>query len=461
MSGGRERNCQDRHDQSDQGEGNFLLQLYLQPHRVEATLLQVVNVAPQFLIIHLRRLLHFLLEVAGVFAQFVEGCDVEGAVILDGCPVQGSRPTLFKDPLLEAVFPVSAFGVDAARELEGIRVKLEDRNPAEVVGVGIEHLVIVNFVALSQNPLAVSLQISLGGLALDLVAQDLLFPVGVWNIDLVENEQPHSKKGAEHNYRKGSAIDAHSAGLHGRQLARLFHQPEGNEHGEHDRQRRNRIDERRAHVPEVLSLNDRGDPIAHDVGQQFEVGEDQHNDQTGGNNHRQVQGEVAQDHVIQDQRETGAETALMQRRNGSRAREHRLPALHGETLQLLLCRLPPATQSAEFDGHLIQSPQQKQPAKKEEDVARPDTLPGRHLSLTRHRNTGQGKEVVDEHQQNGEHKTCALAPFARRQAEWNAHHCQHQAGRGKREAALKLNLVVPCQELARSRDGWIGMPDLV
>ena len=62
-------------------------------------------------------------------------------------------------------------------------------------------------------------------------------------------------------------------------------------------------------------LNDRGNPIAHDVGQQLEIGEHQHNDQAGGDDHRQIQGEVAQDHVIENQRKAGTEAALVRGRS--------------------------------------------------------------------------------------------------------------------------------------------------
>ena len=61
-------------------------------------------------------------------------------------------------------------GVDTARELEGVGVKLEDGDAAELVGVGIEDLVIKNVVVLSENPLAVSLQVGLRRFSLDLVA---------------------------------------------------------------------------------------------------------------------------------------------------------------------------------------------------------------------------------------------------------------------------------------------------
>ena len=167
-------------------------------------------------------------------------------------PLQRSYPAGLKDPLLQAVFPVGALGMNTPGELEGIGIELEDRDAAEAVGVGIEYLVVVDFVVLPENPFAVRLQIGLSGFALDLVAQNLLLAVGMRYVDLIEDEQAHGENGAEHDDGECRAVNAHAAGFHCRQLARLLHQPEGDENGKHDRQRRDQIDERRAYIPQVL-----------------------------------------------------------------------------------------------------------------------------------------------------------------------------------------------------------------
>ena len=56
--------------------------------------------------------------------------------------------------------------------------------------IGIEDAVVVDLVVLSENPLAIGLQIGLRRLALDLVAQNFLLPVGMRNVELIEDEQP-------------------------------------------------------------------------------------------------------------------------------------------------------------------------------------------------------------------------------------------------------------------------------
>ena len=91
----------------------------------------------------------------------------------------------------------------------------------------------------------------------------------------------------------------------------------------------------------------------------------------------------------------------------------------------------PRGQVADLDGHAVDAPQQKQSADKEEDVAHPRAEPWRHPSLARHLHAEQREEVIDDHQQNRQHKAGALAAFARRQAQRDADHRQHQAGRGQ------------------------------
>src|SRR5271165_753328 len=148
--------------------------------------------------------------------QFVESGHVESAVVLDGSAMQRSDPAGLKDPFLKVFFPVCALRMNTPGELEGVGIELEDRDPAEVVGVGVEHLVVVDFVVLPKNPFAIRLQVGLGRLALDLVAQDLLLAVGVRDVELINDEQSYGKNSAEDNHRKRRTIDAHSAGLHRR-----------------------------------------------------------------------------------------------------------------------------------------------------------------------------------------------------------------------------------------------------
>ena len=135
-----------------------------------------------------------------------------------------------KTHFFRLVVPVGVRGVDAARQLEGLGIELEDGDAAEAVGVGIEDLVVVNVVVLAENPLAIGLQVGLRRLALDLVAQDLLPLVGVRNVELVEDEHGRGEDAAHHDHRKSRAIDADAGGLHGRQLTRFLQQAEGDQH---------------------------------------------------------------------------------------------------------------------------------------------------------------------------------------------------------------------------------------
>ncbi len=59
----RKRNSEPGHDERDQRVGELLVQLYPEPHYIEAALLQIADVAAQFLVVHLGVLFHFLLEI--------------------------------------------------------------------------------------------------------------------------------------------------------------------------------------------------------------------------------------------------------------------------------------------------------------------------------------------------------------------------------------------------------------
>ena len=358
LAAGRcEGNRQHSHYQSDQRKGEFLLQLHLQPHGGKTTLLQVSDVALQLFIIHFRGLLDFFLEVAGVLVQFIEGCHLEGPIILDGSARQNAHPTLLEDPLVQPLVPMGVGGEDAARELEGVRVKLEDRDPAELVGVGIENLVVENVVVLPENPLAVSLQVGLRRFTLDLVAQDFLFPVGARDVELIKNKHGRGKNGAHHNHRKRGAIDADAGGLHGRQLAGFLQQAEGDQHGQQYRDRRHHVKQRWAQVQQVLRQHDYRHFVADDVGQQFEEGEYQRQNQERCQHHPQIQSEVAQDHVVQNEREPCAEAfSVRQGILQCMGAGGKVAPAYPQFLQLLPRPFPVRAQGADLKRHPIHAP---------------------------------------------------------------------------------------------------------
>src|SRR5580700_2249925 len=302
----RKRNGQHRHHQRGQRESNFLLQLHFEAYGVESALLQILNVISQLLVIHFGGLPHFFLEIAGIFTELGESRDVKGAVLLNGGSLERAHPAVLEDPLLDAWLPMRAVGVNSPGQLEGGGVELEDGNSAEAVHVGIEDLVIVNLVVLAEDPFAVGLQISLWGFALDLIAQNFLLFVGMRYVDLIEDKQAASEDGGENNDRKSCAVDADTGGLHGRQLAGFLHQAKGDQHREQDRHGSHQVDERWREVQQILDEQDERNFVADDVGQQLKEREDQREEKKGGKDHRQIHGEVAQNHVVQNQREPGA-----------------------------------------------------------------------------------------------------------------------------------------------------------
>ena len=119
-------------------EGEFFLQLYFKPHHIEAALLQVANIATQFLVVHLGRLPHFFLEISWWLADRGKSRHVESAVVADGGAVHTSLPALGADPALQTFFPVRLVGVDPVGQLEGRGIELKYRKIAELIAIGIE-----------------------------------------------------------------------------------------------------------------------------------------------------------------------------------------------------------------------------------------------------------------------------------------------------------------------------------
>ena len=79
--------------------------------------------------------------------------------------------------------------VDTVRDLEGVRIELENRDTAENIAFGIEELIIINVGVLAEDPLAVGAKVGLRGLAFDLAAKRVLTLVGIGKIELVRKKE--------------------------------------------------------------------------------------------------------------------------------------------------------------------------------------------------------------------------------------------------------------------------------
>ena len=147
--------------------------------------MQVADVAAQFFVVHLGILFHFLLEIRGCFRQVTERGHVERAVVAHGRDPQGALPTLLVHPAIQIFGPVGAVRMNTARNCEVSRIDLKDGDIAELVAIGIEKLVVVDVVVLTENPFAVGTEIGLRRLAFDLVVQRFLALVGAGQVELV------------------------------------------------------------------------------------------------------------------------------------------------------------------------------------------------------------------------------------------------------------------------------------
>src|SRR5580658_10829773 len=95
---------------------------------------------------------------------------------------------------------MGAVGVDAAGDVEAGLIELKNCDIAELVAIGIEKLVVVDVVVLTENPFAVGAEVGLGRLAFDLVVQSLLALVGAGQVELVGEKQSYGHYAGSHDY---------------------------------------------------------------------------------------------------------------------------------------------------------------------------------------------------------------------------------------------------------------------
>ena len=268
--------------------------------------------------------------------------------------------------------------------------------------------------------------------------------------------RPAAKIPDKHDDRKSRAINAEAGGLHGGQLAGLLHQAEGDQHRQQDRHGGHQINQRGAEVQQIFGQQDERDLVADDVGQQFEEREHQGENQKRRQDHRQVHGEITQDHVVEDQRKLGAVTPPVAAdcwrcsQRLSREPGRRSPIASSKALA---DAVPARLKKLRSRGMRSTRQSRNSPQRKKKMLPAHTPSQGDDLALTRQRHAHQGKEVIDEYQHDGQDKSSASAALVRGEPKRNSDQCQHQAGRGQREAAMELNFVIArLQEIVGRRD---------
>ena len=158
-------------------------------------------------------MLHFFLEVRGQLGELWEGGHVELVITLDGVSAQLPDPALLINPALGDLGPVGAIGMHAFRNGEGSRIELKDGDVGELVAVRVKELVVVNVGVLSEDPLLIGTQVSLRGLAFDLVAKSVLALIGVGELRVVENKESAGEHYTGEEQWECQAIEADAASL--------------------------------------------------------------------------------------------------------------------------------------------------------------------------------------------------------------------------------------------------------
>src|SRR5690349_18166712 len=249
---------------------------------------------------------------------------------------------------------------------------MKNRQVAELVAVGIEELVVVDGRVLAENPFAIGIEVRLSRLALDLVAQSVLTLVGVGKIELVKEKQSHGKHRGSDQHWNDDAVDADAGSLHGGDLIRALHKPEGDDDGQHHAEMGDVVEEKRRDVEQIFADGERRNLVVKDVAKKFKEGEDQQKHDERGYDHAEIDDKIAQDIVVKDHWKTGAEKAAAPGGTfegvlgGSGPQQAALPgtAFPG---------IPPALKSRNLEWAALNPPQQKASGDKEHDVGQPDS----------------------------------------------------------------------------------------
>src|SRR5205823_509516 len=133
---------------------------------------------------------------------------------------ESALPAVVEDPVVDLRVPLSGGGEDAALEGESGGVELEDGEVGELVGLGVEALVVedagglAGVVGLAGDPLAVRAGEGLGGLVFDDGEKSFLTAVGGGKVALIEGEEAGGDEDGDDQNRRDDAVEADAAGLH-------------------------------------------------------------------------------------------------------------------------------------------------------------------------------------------------------------------------------------------------------
>src|ERR1700683_3830534 len=207
------KGCTEKHDDSgDKWESEFLMPLDGEARRVEASLAETRDVRAKLAPAHLVGLKNFTPEIAGRFGEFGEGKGFECRVA-NATGIKIADPTAGEDPGLFGGIPGCAGGIDAAANLEGVRIEFENAQASEEIADGIKELVVKDLVPFAENPLMRRLKVGLCRLALDFVAKGVLALVSVGKVRLAKREHARSDQTPGNGEREDKAIQADAASL--------------------------------------------------------------------------------------------------------------------------------------------------------------------------------------------------------------------------------------------------------
>ena len=399
--------------------------------------------------------------------------------------------------------PEDAGGEDAFGDGKGLGVELEEGEVGEVVGVGVEELVVEDVsglagLLLAEDPLLVGVEGGLGWAAFDFVAEGFLLAVGLGQVGLVEGEERAGQDAGDGDDGNDEPVEADTGGLHGGEFAGAVELAEGDEGGDEDAERGDLVEHAGGEVDEVFTDDGERFVVAQDVAHELEEGEYEHEQDKADQDEDEDLEELAEDVGVEDEGKSAALEAgnlagqvradAPADATGTPAGEETSPGVDGWVrrriavvsrlrFRLLFflgfgARLEQGSDLVENDsagGHLAE---QEEADDGKESVGEPYGDDDGEFSFLAPGDAEVGEQVVDEDEQKGVDEGHALAAASGSRAERDADEHEDEARGGVGEAAVEFDEIVAAvgalrlagglQELAviHGEDGGVEAPQV-
>src|SRR6267143_2811341 len=149
--------------------------------------MQAINVVAQVEQVHLKRLPHLAVEIAGRLGQFLRSRRGKTLIMRNGAVGEIPHPASLEHPNMLRFRPPGTRRENAAAQLEIRWINFQNAKSSEQVLGRIKEIVIVNLVVFAEDP-ALRMSVSLWGPSLDLIMQGVLPLVCIRKIGVIKRD---------------------------------------------------------------------------------------------------------------------------------------------------------------------------------------------------------------------------------------------------------------------------------